>query len=163
MQGDGMKAANIARVVSVCALALLVGAPTALLAAEEKGKGGGGLVECKMTYSLSGWSVFYKTATGSGTITCNNGQHAKVKVRAKGGGITFGRSEVVNGSGNFTGARNISELFGSYAQAEAHAGAGKSVDAQALTKGSVSLTLAGKGRGIDIGFAFGKFTIDRAK
>jgi len=147
----------------MCAFTLLVGAPTALSAGEEKGKGGGGLVECKMTYSLSGWSVFYKTATGSGTITCNNGQHAKVKVRAKGGGITFGKSEIVNGTGDFTGAQNISELFGSYAQAQAHAGAGKSVDAQALTKGSVSLALAGKGRGIDIGFAFGKFTIERAK
>jgi hypothetical protein len=116
-----------------------------------------------MTYGLSGWSVFYKTATGSGTITCNNGQHAKVKVRAKGGGITFGKTEIINGSGDFTGARNIGELFGSYAQAQAHAGVGKSVEAQVLTKGSVSLALAGKGRGIDIGFAFGKFTIERAR
>ena len=158
-----MKAVTVARVVGMCALALIVGAPTSLWAGEEKSKGGGGLVECKMTYSLSGWSVFYKTATGHGTITCNNGQQATVRVRAKGGGITFGKSEIINGTGDFTGARNISELFGSYAQAEAHAGAGKSVDAQALTKGTVSLALAGKGRGIDIGIAFGKFTISRAK
>jgi len=156
-----MKAVTVAGVVGLCALALLVGAPTGLWAGEDKG--GGGLVECKMTYSLSGWSVFYKTATGHGTITCSNGQQAKVKVRAKGGGITFGKSEINNGTGDFTGARNISELFGSYAQAEAHAGAGKSVDAQVLTKGTVSLALAGKGRGIDIGIAFGKFTIERAK
>ncbi len=158
-----MRAATAARVLRMCGLALLVWAPTGLSAAGEKDKGEGGLVECKMTYSLSGWSAFYKTASGHGTISCNNGQQAQVKVRAKGGGITFGKTEIISGTGEFTGARNINELFGSYAQAEAHAGAGKSVDAQALTKGSVSLALAGKGRGIDIGIAFGKFTISRAK
>jgi len=157
-----MKAATIARMMGVCAVILAVGAPAGLLAGEQKAKGGG-LVECKMTYSLSGWSVFYKTASGHGTIACNNGQQARVKVRAKGGGITFGKTELINGTGEFTGARSIDELFGSYAEAEAHAGAGKAVDAQALTKGTVSLTLAGKGRGIDIGIAFGKFTISRAK
>ena len=144
------------------ALTLAMGAPTNLLAAEAKSQTGG-LVECKMTYSLSGWSVFYKTASGSGTISCSNGQTAKVKVRAKGGGITFGKSEIIRGTGDFTGVRDIGELFGSYAQAEAHAGAVKSADAQVLTKGSVSLALAGKGRGFDLGVAFGKFTIQRAK
>ena len=145
-----------------CALALATGTPTSPLAAETKGQTGG-LVECKMTYSLSGWSVFYKTASGSGTISCSNGQTAKVKVRAKGGGITFGKTEIIRGTGDFTGVRDIGELFGSYAQAEAHAGVVKSADAQVLTKGSVSLALAGKGRGFDIGVAFGKFTIQRAK
>ncbi len=158
-----MKAATVGRVARMCAFVLLLGAPSGLSAAEQKGTGGRGLVECRMTYSLNGWSVFYKTAEGHGTITCNNGQQARVKVRAKGGGITFGKTEIISGTGDFTGARNLNELFGSYAQAEAHAGAGKSVDAQALTKGTVSLTLAGKGRGVDIGFAFGKFTIERAK
>jgi hypothetical protein len=86
-----------------------------------------------------------------------------VKVRAAGGGITFGKTEIIRGNGDFTAVRDISELFGSYAQAEAHAGVVKSGDAQVLTKGSVSLALAGKGRGIDIGIAFGKFTIQRAK
>jgi hypothetical protein len=158
-----MKVASLAASVGVCAFALIVGAQTGLWAGQEKETSGSGLVECKMTYSLSGWSAFYKTASGHGTITCNNGQQARVKIRAKGGGITFGKTEIISGTGEFTGARSLSELYGSYAQAEAHAGAGKSVDAQALTKGTVSLTLAGKGRGIDIGFAFGKFTIQRAK
>lgn len=158
-----MKAANPTKTVIMCALALIVGVPAGLLAGEAKGKGGSGLVECKMTYSLSGWSAFYKTAAGSGTITCNNGQKARVRVRAKGGGITFGKTEIINGTGDFTGARNMSELFGSYAQAEAHAGIVKSADAQVMTKGSVSLAIAGKGRGVDIGVAFGKFTIERAK
>jgi hypothetical protein len=138
------------------ALALWIAGPAAVLAADK-------LVECKMRYNLRGWSAFYKTASGDGTITCSNGQRARVKIRAKGGGITFGKSEIVGGTGDFTGARGIGELFGSYAQAEAHAGAGKSADAQALTKGPVSLVLAGKGRGVDVGFAFGKLTIERAK
>ena len=116
-----------------------------------------------MTFNLKGWSVFYKTAKGNGTITCSNGQKARVTIQAKGGGLTFGKSEIIGGTGRFTGARNIDELFGAYVQSEAHAGAGKSADAQALTKGEVSLALHGTGRGVDIGFAFGKFTIDRAR
>lgn len=127
---------------------------------------GGGqerLAACRMTFNLKGWSVFYKTASGDGTITCDNGEKARVRIKATGGGITFGKSEIVGGTGKFTGARSITELFGSYAESEAHAGAGKSADAQAMTKGEVSLTLAGTGRGVDIGFAFGKFTIEKMK
>ena len=130
---------------------------------EATGEAKGKLVECRMTFNLKGWSAFYKTAKGNGTITCSNGQKARVTIQAKGGGLTFGKSEIIGGTGKFTGARNIDELFGAYVQSEAHAGAGKSADAQALTKGEVSLALHGTGRGVDIGFAFGKFTIDRAK
>ena len=153
-----MKPAKIARAALLSILLLSIGAPARPLAEGGEMK----LTECTMTYNLKGWSVFYKTATGSGTITCSNGQSARVKIRAKGGGITFGKSETA-GTGIFTGARDISELFGSYAQSEAHAGAGKSADVQAMTKGNVSLTLSGTGRGVDIGIAFGKFTIERAK
>jgi hypothetical protein len=156
-----MRLCSVAAIALGCALAMATSVPTGLLAAEVKAQGG--LAECTMKYSLSGWSVFYKTASGSGTISCSNGQAAKVKVRATGGGITFGKTEVIHGTGDFTAVRDISELFGSYAQAEAHAGVVKSAGAQVLTKGSVSLALAGKGRGIDIGVAFGKFTIQRAK
>jgi len=77
----------------------------------------------------------------------------------EGGGITFGKSEIIGGTGRFSAAKSIQELLGSYVQSEAHAGAGKSAAAQALTKGEVSLTLVGTGRGVDVGFAFGKFTI----
>jgi len=121
------------------------------------------LVECSMTFDLTSWSVFYKSSKGAGTITCDNGQTARVKIKAKGGGITFGKSDVIDGTGHFTGVRRINELFGSYAQSEVHAGAGKSAAAQALTKGEVSLVLSGTGRGVDLGFAFGKFTIGPAK
>ena len=153
-----MKPAKIGTAALLCTLVLSIGVPPGLLAEGGDTK----LAECKMTYDLKGWSAFYKTATGGGTITCSNGQSARVKITLEGGGITFGKSEIA-GTGIFTGARDISELFGSYAQAEAHAGVVKSGDAQAMTKGEVSLALSGTGRGIDIGIAFGKFTIERAK
>ena len=41
-----------------------------------------------MTFNLKGWSAFYKTAKGDGTITCSNGQKARVKIKATGGGRT---------------------------------------------------------------------------
>jgi hypothetical protein len=121
------------------------------------------LVQCTMEFELQSWSAFFKSSKGQGTITCDNDQTAIVRLRAKGGGITFGKSDVIGGNGTFTGARNIHELFGAYAQSEVHAGAGKSATAQALTKGEISLVLSGTGRGVDLGFSFGKFTIVAAR
>lgn len=118
---------------------------------------------CEMTFTMSGWSAFYKTSSGTGTIKCDNGQKAKVKLSAKGGGITFGRSKIKDAIGKFTEVDSISDLFGSYAQGEAHAGAGKSAKASVVTKGDISLAIAGKGTGVDVGIAFGKFTIEKAK
>lgn len=156
-----MRSAAVVPLLFCCALLLPAGSAAPSAAEEDEGKVK--LVTCRMTFDLKSWSAFYKSTKGTGTITCDNGQSAKVKITAKGGGITFGKSEVIGGTGRFSGARNIGELFGSYVQSEAHAGAGKSADAQALTKGEVSLALSGTGRGVDLGFAFGKFTIERAK
>src|SRR5213594_393343 len=156
-----MKPETILAAWLMCAFVLPTGAADRLFAADEAKESSDALVQCKMTFNLKGWSAFYKTAKGDGAITCDNGQKAKIKIKATGGGITFGKSEIVGGTGRFTGARSIDELFGAYVQSEAHAGAGKSADAQALTKGDVSLALKGTGRGVDIGFAFGKFTIER--
>ena len=50
-------------------------------------------------------------------------------------------------------------MYGSYANAEAHAGIVRSSSAQVVTNGPVSLAFAGKGRGVDLGIAFGKLTI----
>lgn len=118
---------------------------------------------CEMTFTMSGWSAFYKTSSGTGTIKCDNGQKAKVSLSAKGGGITFGRSKIKDAVGKFTEVDNISELFGSYGTGEAHAGAGKSAKAAVVTKGDISLAIAGKGTGVDVGISFGKFTIEKAK
>jgi hypothetical protein len=110
---------------------------------------------CHLNFTMSGWSFFYKTAEGDGTITCENGQTANVHVWSKGGGVTFGRSKIKNGTGRFTSVESIDELFGTYVQTEAHAGAGNSTKASAMTKGTVSLSLTGKGKGVDVGVSFG--------
>lgn len=118
-------------------------------------------IDCEMRFSLSGWSVFYKRSSGTGTIRCNNGQVMNVSLEARGGGLTFGKSTIVDGVGEFSGVNDISELIGGYASAEAHAGAARSAKAQVVTKGEVSLALSGTGKGWDIGVAFGSLIIKR--
>lgn len=119
--------------------------------------------KCRMEFELSGWSLFYKTASGEGTIECDNGETAEVTLSSKGGGITFGRSKITDGFATFTEVEELEDLLGTYVQAEAHAGAGESAKASAMTKGEVSLSFAGKGEGVDLGISFGKFTIKRAE
>jgi hypothetical protein len=118
-------------------------------------------VKCEMSFSMKGWSAFYKTSSGTGTIKCSNGQSTSVKLSAKGGGITVGKSSIEDGHGEFSAVHSIDEVIGTYASAEAHAGAVKSAKAQVMTKGEVSLALSGKGRGWDLGIAFGKLSITR--
>ena len=117
--------------------------------------------KCKMKYSLAGWSAIYSTASGSGAINCDNGQSARVSLQAKGGGLTAGKSKIVNGSGTFSEVADISELFGGYASADVHAGMVESSAAQVVTKGTVSLAFSGTGKGIDLGVTFGEFVIKK--
>ncbi len=117
--------------------------------------------DCTMRFSLNSWSIFYKTSKGSGTITCSNGQTARVSLAGKGGGLTAGRSKVNDGFGKFSEVGDISDLFGTYVAGGASAGAGKSSEAQVVTKGEVSLALAGNGTGVELGVSFGKFVISR--
>jgi len=119
-----------------------------------------GPITCTLSFNLSGWSIFYKTASGEGTVSCDDGQSMPVHIRAKGGGLTVGKSRIEDGHGEFSGVYNINDVFGTYASSEAHAGASNSAKAMAMTKGSVSLALAGKGKGWDLGVAFGKFVIE---
>ena len=118
-------------------------------------------VDCTMKFTMKGWSAFYKTAAGNGTIKCSNGQSVQVKLSAKGGGLTVGKSSIEDGNGQFSAIANMDELFGSYIAAEAHAGAVKSSGAQVMTKGDVSLALSGTGRGFDLGVSFGALTISK--
>ena len=138
------------RLLPVAALSLVLASPAAL----AKGK-----VDCNLRFDLKGWSVIYKSTSGTGTITCDNGQKMDVTVSAKGGGLSVGKQEIIGGTGDFSGVSDIKETLGGYATAEAHAGAAKSGTAQLLTKGDVQLKLAGAGKGWDVGVTFGKFTI----
>jgi hypothetical protein len=117
--------------------------------------------DCDMTYSLKGWSAVYKTAKGEGTITCNNGETAQVAIRVKGGGLTFGKTEIFDGKAEISGVGSIQDIYGSYAGMAAHAGVVKAGAVEVMTKGTVSLALAGKGTGVDIGIDFSDFTISK--
>jgi hypothetical protein len=117
--------------------------------------------KCHMDFNLKGWSVFYKTAEGNGRVTCSNGQHANVKINVTGGGLSFGKMEILDGEGTFSEVLNIDEIFGAYLAAEAHAGAVKSAQASVYTKGEISLVLTGSGRGINIGIDLGKLEISK--
>ena len=119
--------------------------------------------DCDMTYTLKGWSAVYKTAHGTGTITCDNGQTADVELSIHGGGLTFGKTEIYNGKAEISGVHSIDQIFGSYAAASAHAGVVKAGETYVMTKGPVSLALAGGGSGVDVGIDFSKFTIEKAK
>ena len=46
---------------------------------------------CKLTFSSSSWSIFYKTTSGTGTVRCSNGSSLPVRISAKGGGLTVGK------------------------------------------------------------------------
>lgn len=75
--------------------------------------------------------------------------------------MTAGKSKIIGGLGVFSDVANINELFGNYANAEAHAGVVGSASAGVLTKGEVSLTLTGTGKGVDLGLNVGNFKISR--
>jgi hypothetical protein len=115
--------------------------------------------QCDLTFDLESWSIFYKHGQGRGVVDCDNGQRAHVVIETRGGGVTFGASRIVDGSGEFSLVADIEEIFGDYAAAEAHAGMGPSTHAQVVTKGPISLALSGTGNGVDVGFAFGRFTL----
>jgi hypothetical protein len=120
-----------------------------------------GNLDCKLSFTMSGWSAFYKRSSGGGHVTCSNGTSMNVSLEARGGGLTAGKSTIRHGEGVFSGVTTIDEILGKYASAEASAGAVKASKAQVVTKGEVSLALSGTGDGWDLGVAFGKFTIKR--
>ncbi|HXO43588.1 MAG TPA: hypothetical protein VN999_19220 [Thermoanaerobaculia bacterium] len=114
---------------------------------------------CRMSYNLRGWSLGLKSATGEASISCDNGQTADVRIRAKGAGLSAGKYEIRDGSGKFSAVSDVRELFGSYAAADVGAGVVKEGEALAMTKGDVHLALAGKGSGFDLGAAVERFTL----
>ncbi len=139
-------------IVALCAAAMLL-----LLASPAAGKP----TRCHLTYDVEGWSIIYKVARGAGQIKCVDGQIANVTIVAHGGGFSLGTEDVKRGRGRFSGTEKIADLYGTYIEIDGHAGvgAGASVDARAMFKGSKRLSLVGKGSGINLGFVIGGFTI----
>ena len=125
------------------------------------GEAWSGELSCRLDFTMKGWSAIYKTATGTGTVSCTNGATMTVSLQSRGFGITAGKSTIDVGKGAITGLKDINDVLGSYAAADASAGAMKAGTAAVLTKGEVSLALSGTGRGWDLGVAFSDFTIGR--
>ena len=93
-----------------------------------------GETTCNLQYDMSGGGAFYKHSTGQGTITCSNGQKLAVNIESKGGGLTFGHSQIKDGTGRFSPVHDIHDLIGGYATAEANAGGGDNASkAQVVT------------------------------
>ena len=117
-------------------------------------------LDCKMSFNLKGWSAFYKTASGHGVVRCSDGSSMNVRLHVEGGGISFGKTTIDNGRGEFTGLRSIRDALGDYVSGSAHGGAGETGSNTLVTKGEVSLGLTGTGRGWDIGVDFSNFSIE---
>src|SRR5690242_13410267 len=91
---------------------------------------------CHMDFTLSGWSAAYKTASGSGRLTCGT-KTVPVKLSAKGGGLTVGKYKITDGQATFSNVNTMQDVFGDYAMASAHIGAAKSARTAVMSKGSV--------------------------
>jgi len=117
--------------------------------------------ECSLKYTMKGWSAFYETYHGIGTVSCPSGKSVPVKLSLKGGGFTFGGSHILNGTGRIRGVNKISDIYGSSFAIGGHAGFGKSVEGRWIPKGSRTITLSGKGTGYDLGWSMAGFRISK--
>ena len=66
-------------------------------------------LDCRLDYSLSGWSLIYKQTSGGGIVTCDGGESMRVRVRARALGLTVGRWQIDHGTGRFTDVRRIAQ------------------------------------------------------
>lgn len=118
-------------------------------------------LECTLKFTSKEWSALYASATGEGTVTCKDGPTMRVAIRAQGIGITAGKWKITEGKGTFTHVARIEDVLGSYLAISGDVGVVRTGTARILTKGKVSLALAGKGEGFDVGVAISEFKISR--
>ena len=119
------------------------------------------MLKCTMRFDLASWSILYKHASGTGTVSCSDGSHLKVKLTANGGGLSVGKSTIKGGKANFSEVRSIDETLGTYAAATASMGLPKNGEAQVMTKGEVNMSLAGAGKGFGLGVTLGGMTLEK--
>ena len=93
------------RLLAIAASLLLAALPAGHARAQSE-------LSCSLDFSMSGWSIFYKTASGHGTVRCSNGQTMAVRIETRGGGLSLGRSRIDNGKGTFAGVKQISDVLG---------------------------------------------------
>lgn len=118
-------------------------------------------LSCKLEFTSREWSAFYDSAVGEGKVTCKDGSSMPVAIRARGIGITAGKWKITDGKGTFTHVARIDDVLGNYLSLGGDIGVAKAGTAKVLTKGKVSLALAGKGEGFDIGIAITGFKISK--
>jgi len=148
------------RIAGIAVLALAMAGTSAVQPARAAASAE---TKCHMTFDTSGWAVIYKHINGSGRVTCDNGQSAKVVIHVRGAGLTAGKYSIDNGKGEFTKLKDVSEIYGTYVTAGANAGVVKSAEGLVMTKGQVSLAVSGTGRGFNLGVDVSGFEIVRAK
>jgi hypothetical protein len=137
-------------------LAILVALPA--LAEDEQAES---KIKCEMEFSMKGWAALYRTGSGSGTITCANGETIDVVLESRGFGLAAGKAEVSDARGIFSPVAKTEELLGTYIGRSAVAGAGAADAAGAFTKGDVSLAVYGEGEGKGLAAGGAKLTIKR--
>lgn len=142
--------------IGALGLVLLVALPA--LAEEEMAES---KIKCEMEFSMKGWAAIYRTASGSGTITCSNGEKIEVVLESRGFGLAAGEAEVSDARGVFSPVAKTEELLGTYIGRSAVAAAGKADAAGAFTKGDVSLAVYGEGKGKGLAAGGAKITIKR--
>jgi len=114
---------------------------------------------CRIKYNLSGWSFLYQRYTGTGVITCDNGQVANVSLSLHGAGLTAGIIDIKDAKGKFTGVNDIQELYGTHFTVGVNAGFARAGSARALFKGYIASGAAGKGGGYTLSGTFAGLTI----
>jgi hypothetical protein len=80
-----------------------------------------------------------------------------VEIQARASGFKVGTPKVISGTGKFSSAHEIADVFGSYSEADDRSRVAHS-RAAAMTNGKVSLGLA-NGEGGELGVAVAGFTI----
>ena len=140
------------------ALALLVPFSTPALA---EGESTAEKIRCKMDFNMKGWAAIVRSAEGSGTITCSNGEKIDVMLGTMGIGLAAGRAEFTDAHGVFSPVERTEDLLGTYVGQTAVAAAGKADAAAAFTKGDVSLAVSAQGEGSGLVSGGGEPTIKR--
>ncbi|MFI5179560.1 MAG: hypothetical protein ACHQO8_13400 [Vicinamibacterales bacterium] len=149
-----MKITNLrSTILAAATLAIALIGMSAALADERPA------VDCTIRFHLSGWSAIYERVDGTGIVACSDGTSLPVEIEARGAGLTVGKPKVTIGTGKFAPVHQISDVIGTYEEDDVDAGVVKSGEAQLLTNGKVSLGLAGKGEGYDLGIGIAGFTI----
>lgn len=141
------------RIGMISAVAMAMAMASNLAAASDRD------LHCTLEFTSTEWSAVYASTIGRGTVDCKDGASMQVSIEAKGLGLTAGKWKITSGKGTFTHVRKIDDVLGSYVAVSGDIGVGKAGTARVLSKGSVSLALAGKGEGFDLGVAISSFRI----